>query len=87
MFVQTNSAIPAVGIPAKYVFQSAASQFFVTTGMEELGNGVSFEMYPNPIRNLQHDAIQAIYEWRVQVYNMAGENVYSVDGRMIANIL
>jgi len=85
VFIQTNAGIPAVSIPAKYVFQSASSQFYVTTGMEELGNGVSFEMYPNPtskLTNLTYNLDQS-QDVNVQVYNMLGENVYSVDnGRM-----
>ncbi len=55
--------------------------------MEELGNGVSFEMYPNPtnkLTNLSYSLEQS-QNVNVQVYNMLGENVYSVDnGRMSA---
>jgi len=87
VFVQTNSAIAAMSIPAKYVFQSASTPFSIVLGMEQLGNGVSFEMYPNPtnkLTNLNYSLDQS-QNVNVQVYNMLGEKVYSVDnGRMSA---
>ncbi len=85
VFVQTNAAIPADGVPAHYVFQSANKQVSYTTGMEELSNGVYFEMYPNPTNNNTNInfTLQKDQNVNVEVYNMLGEKVYSANqGRM-----
>lgn len=82
VFVQTNTAIASQGIPAKYVFQSASAPIngiSVDAGVENISNGVSFKLYPNPAVNNaniefnltknQHVAIEA--------FDLLGENVYS----------
>jgi hypothetical protein len=87
VFVQTNTAMGASGVPAKYVFQSASSLVSVIIGFEELSSGVYLEMYPNPTNSATYlnFKLDQSNEVNVQVYNMLGQNVYSVDnGRMSA---
>ncbi|HXB13539.1 MAG TPA: T9SS type A sorting domain-containing protein [Bacteroidia bacterium] len=87
IFVQTNAGIVAGGVPSQYVFQSASAPVYITTGLEELSNGVSFEMYPNPTNSSTNIAfkLDQTQDVNVQVYNVLGEKVYSVDnGRMAA---
>jgi hypothetical protein len=89
VFVQTNNAIPADGIPAKYIFQSASAPVNTThttpAGIEEIANAVSFEMYPNPTNNSTNIAFNLTKDQNVnlEVYNMLGEKVYSNNQGMI----
>jgi len=85
VFVQDNSGTPAYGVPAQYVYQSASVQINDVTGMEEISEGVYFAMYPNPANNYTNLAFKLDKEQNVsiEVYNMLGQNVYSVDkGKM-----
>jgi hypothetical protein len=81
VFVQTNGAIAADNIPAKYVFQSASAPIsnFNTLGMQEISEGVYFEMYPNPTSNNTNLAFKLEKDQNVtvSVYNMLGEQVYT----------
>lgn len=87
VFIQTNSAMPASGVPAKYVFQSASSLVTTVLGFEEISNGVYFEMYPNPTSsnttlNFKLDKSTQV---NVDVYDMLGQKVIaSNNGTMSA---
>ena len=88
VFVQTNNAIAADNIPAKYVFQSAAYPKY-PTGIDELSMGASvyFELYPNPTNNNTNLAFKLDKNENVniQVYNMLGEQVYSANEGMMSS--
>lgn len=75
VFVQDNNS--------HYVYQAATAPVVGggATGVQEISNGVSFNMYPNPTNgnttlafNLEQDQ-----NVTVQVYNMLGEVVYSTN--------
>ena len=75
------------GAVTNYVYQSAQAAVSVVLGMEEISNGVYFEMYPNPTNNVTNLAFNLNQEQdvNVAVFNMLGEKVYSVDnGKMSA---
>lgn len=77
VFVQTNSAIGA--IPAQYVFQSKRVLIKQTTGVANLSEGVSFEVYPNPTNSDANISFSLVKDQNVtvEVYNTLGQNVYS----------
>jgi len=81
VFVQTNSAISADGVPAKYVFQSAHAGFTMVTGMQEITTGVSFGLYPNPASNQTNVSLDLLKDQNisVDVYNLVGEKIYSMN--------
>jgi hypothetical protein len=79
VFLQDNNGEPALGVPAKYVYQSASSSLDYITGIQEISNGISFGMYPNPAKgstNIIYDITQE-QNVSVDVYNLLGERVYS----------
>jgi hypothetical protein len=89
VFVQTNSAIAADGIPAQYIFQSAHAPItgITTAGMKEISTGVYFEMYPNPTNGSTNLAFNLDKEQNVNVelFNMLGEKISTVnEGNMSA---
>ncbi len=89
VFVQTNSALTADGIPAKYIFQSAHAPItgITTVGMQEISNGVYFEMYPNPTTGNTNLAFKLDKEQNVTVdlFNMLGEKISTInEGSMSA---
>lgn len=86
VFVQSNSGAPSVGIPAQYVLQSASALVTNIVGINEISNGVSFGMYPNPTNSLTHIAYKLDREQNVSigVYNMLGEEVLSLNQGMVS---
>jgi hypothetical protein len=81
VFIQDPTGIPAMDIPAKYVYQSASIPATIVLGMQELTDGTSFNMYPNPTNKLTTLTYNLTKDQQVsiEVYNMLGEKVYSVD--------
>jgi hypothetical protein len=89
VFVQTNAGIAGYGVPAKYIFQSASAPVtgITTLGVQNITEGVSFQMYPNPTNNNTNIAFKLENDKNVnvEVYNMLGEKVYtSNEGMMYA---
>lgn len=86
VFVQSNSGAPSVGIPAQYVLQSASALVTNIVGINEISNGVSFGMYPNPSSNITHIAYKLDREQNVNigVYNILGEQVLSLNQGMVS---
>jgi hypothetical protein len=53
-----------------------------TTGIEDFGNAVSLEVFPNPASNVLNVAIKGIdQEANIQLVNILGQTVYSVKTR------
>ena len=69
------------GALATYVYQSASAAVNTQTGLEQLAQGVSFDMYPNPSNgNTTIDfSIDKPQTVTVNVYNAIGENVYTAN--------
>ena len=87
VFVQTNSAIASAGVPAKYVFQDASALVTTVTGIDEVVNEASFDMFPNPA-NENTNLVFSLTEDHnvtVDIFNMLGEKVYAANqGKMSA---
>lgn len=80
VFVQDNNGETNMGVPAQYVYQS--QKVLVTNlglGLQEIGEGVSFNMYPNPTNSNTNLSFQLAKDQNVtvEVYNMVGQQVYS----------
>lgn len=71
VFVQDNNS--------QYVYQAASAAVNGLTGVQDLSNGVSFEMYPNPTNSNTNIAFTLAKDQNVtiQVYNMLGQQVYA----------
>jgi hypothetical protein len=89
----TAQTIPGLTYPSHaqsgalttYIYQSASAAVQNVTGIEEIANGVYFEMYPNPTNSNTNISFKLddAQDVSIQVYNMLGEKVYSVDnGKM-----
>jgi hypothetical protein len=81
VFLQTDAGITSAGIPAKYIFQSASSSP-VLTGLQQIENSDAyFKMYPNPTNSTTHVefVLQKDQNISIEVYNMLGENVSSIN--------
>ncbi len=79
VFIQDNNGNPLMGIPPAYVYQSATALAKQVTGMEEISQGVLFNLYPNPTNgdaNVQFN-LEKEQNVTVELYNMIGEKVYS----------
>lgn len=78
VFVQTNSAIAGAGLPAKYVFQSASAVVTNIVGIDEVVNGASFNMFPNPANGNtnMNFSLDQDHNVTIEVYNVLGEKVY-----------
>jgi len=87
IFIQDNSGNTAVGIPAKYVYQSKKVLVDHILGIEEISNGVSFGMYPNPTNNNTTLAYKLDKDQNVnvQVFNMLGQQVYSNNEGLVSS--
>jgi hypothetical protein len=81
VFLQDDAGEPANGIPAQYVYQSAASAVNYTVGMQEISNGVYFKMFPNPTTGNTNIVYNIAQEQNVniEVFNVIGEKVYSAN--------
>ncbi|HTA26402.1 MAG TPA: T9SS type A sorting domain-containing protein, partial [Bacteroidia bacterium] len=79
IFIQDNNGNAAAGVPAQYVYQSAKVLVTDVTGLEEISNGVYFNMYPNPTNGITTLAFKLDKEQNVnvQLFNMLGQQVYS----------
>ncbi len=87
VFLQDDAGEPAVGVPAKYVYQSASAGVTYLVGMQEISNGVYFQMYPNPTRGITNLVFNIAEEQNVniEVFNLLGEKVYAADlGKTVA---
>jgi len=72
VFVQNNTSL--------FVYQAATAPVtLITTGIDEVSDGVSFNLYPNPTNNNTNVAFSLDKDQNitVEVYNMLGEKVYS----------
>lgn len=71
IFVQNNST--------QYVYQCAAAHFSTPTGVENIANGVSFDVYPNPTNSDATIAFSLVKDQNVvvEVYNTLGQDVYT----------
>lgn len=69
------------GALTTYVYQSASAAVTHTTGIEELANGIYFNMYPNPTdaNTTIEYSIEKSQNVKVDVYNDLGQNVYSTN--------
>ncbi len=87
VFLQDKNGEPTLGVPAKYVYQSASAKLNYVLGVQEVSDGVYFEMYPNPAKgstNLVYD-IAKEENISIEVTNLLGEKVYSENlGRTVA---
>jgi len=71
---------------SKYVYQSAIAVPIITTGIEEISDGIGFEIFPNPASQQTTIAFSLKQEQEVtiEIYSVLGENVYSIPTRTIA---
>ncbi len=81
VFIQADAGIATVGIPNKYVLQSASKQISIVNGVQDLTDGVDFNLYPNPTSKMTnlYFTLDQEQHLSVQMYNMLGEQVYSND--------
>jgi hypothetical protein len=79
VFVQSPGANTTLGLPAKYVYQSAFKAFSVLLGLQEISDGVYFNLYPNPANGNSNVEFKLDKEQNVSVglYNVLGECLYS----------
>ncbi len=89
IFIQDNNGNSSMGIPAKYVYQSARAQVpsSITDVPETSTGGINFELYPNPTNNntmvtFKLDKDQNV---SVDVYNMLGEKVYTANQGLMSS--
>jgi hypothetical protein len=80
IFIQSDNGISALGVPYQEVLQSASAPVTTIVGIDELKNGIAFNMYPNPSNgntNIVFDLSQD-QNVNVSIYNLLGEQVYSI---------
>lgn len=87
IFIQDNSGNAAAGVPAQYIYQSKRVPIAIATGLQEISNGVYFNMYPNPTNSNTTLAFKLDKDQNVsiQVFNMLGEQVYSDNEGMMSS--
>lgn len=89
IFIQTPVLIPSFGIRENYVLQSASKPVSVVTGIQELGDGIYSELYPNPTTG--EFTIEGLTEGQVlQIYDYTGKIIRSIrvdNATMRLNIL
>jgi hypothetical protein len=81
VFVQSDTGISSLGILTQYVLQSASAPVTNIVGVQEIGNGVYFNMYPNPTNGNTNIVYNIAQEQNVsiEVFDMLGQRVYSED--------
>ncbi len=79
VFIQADAGIATLGLPNLYVLQSDAKQISIALGVQDLTNGVAFDLYPNPTSKATslYFTLTQDQKVNVQLYNMLGEQVYS----------
>ncbi|HTB32853.1 MAG TPA: T9SS type A sorting domain-containing protein, partial [Bacteroidia bacterium] len=91
VYVQTPTAIPALGLTTNYIYQSASVPFTnqIVTGIHPITNKVSLKLFPNPTQGsttLQFNLNEA-QNVTIGVYTMLGENLYTQkEGNMSAGL-